>query len=666
MTEHRLKVAVPGPFPDPLDYFPGDAGDLRPGMRVQVPLGRRQVIGVVVAAPEWVEASDGLHCRPVTRSLDPAPLLPDDILALCRWASAYYHHPVGEVFAAALPGALRKAPAARPRAPRSRPIRPGEPGNTTAAAPHAPTPEQAAVLAALAEPGAFQVSLLEGVTGSGKTEIYLQRVQAALEAGRQALVLTPEIGLTPQLELRFRERFGDAVALFHSGLTEKARADAWHAARAGRCRVLVGTRSAVFTPLPQLGLVVVDEEHDPSYKQQEGFRYSARDVAIVRGQRAGVPVILGSATPSLESLHNVARGRYRHLRLAARPGERRLPKIQLLDLRGVKLRDGLAPELVDALAHHLDQGGQALLFVNRRGYAPALLCHDCGWLAPCPHCDARMTLHRTRGRLVCHHCGSESHVPLRCAGCGGSELIPVGQGTERIEEGLRRLFPDVRVERIDSDRTRRAGELGRLLHDIRTRQVRVLVGTQMLAKGHDFDGLTLVGVVDTDPSLYSTDFRAIERMGQLLTQVAGRAGRGGVPGEVIVQTHQPDHPHLQCWLQEGYAGLSRRLLDERREMGFPPCAHLALLRADALDAGTALRFLKDVATRLPAGEIDALGPVPAPMERKANRFRAQLLLRSADRGALQSSLKPLIAQIGQIPGSRRVRWSIDVDPIDLY
>jgi primosomal protein N' (replication factor Y) len=667
MTEQRLKVAVPAPFSDALDYLPGDELPLLPGMRVLVPLGRRQIVGVVVCAPEWIESGDGLRCRPVSRRLDADPTVSAEVLSLCQWAASYYHHPLGEVLAAALPGALRKPPSARARPPRARRPRAVAIASGAASAKNVLSDEQAAVVGALAQESEFQVSLLEGVTGSGKTEIYLNRVQAVLDQGRQALVLTPEIGLTPQLEARFRERFGEAVALFHSGLTERARADAWQAAREGRCRVLVGTRSAVFTPLPQLGLIVVDEEHDPSYKQQEGFRYSARDVAIVRGQRAGVPVILGSATPSLESLHNVARGRYRHLRLLARPGERRLPKVRLLDLRTVKLRDGLAPELVESISRHLDQGGQALLFVNRRGYAPALLCHDCGWLAPCPHCDARMTLHRVRGRLICHHCGSEARVPLRCGSCAGSELIPVGQGTERIEDALRRLFPDIRVERIDSDRARRAGELERLLADIRNRDIRLLVGTQMLAKGHDFDGLTLVGVVDVDQALYSGDFRAVERMGQLLTQVAGRAGRGAVAGEVIVQTHQPDHPQLQCWLREGYAGLSKGLLEERRDMGYPPSAHLALLRADALDAGAALQFLKSAASEVGgSGGVDTLGPIPAPMERRANRFRAQLLLRSANRAALQRSLTQLVPRIGALPGARKLRWSIDVDPIDLY
>ena len=663
MTEQRIKVAVPAPFFHALDYLPG-AFPVFPGALVQVPLGRRQVVGVVLGTEP--AADDEIQCRPLTALLDPCPVLGPDLLQLCLWAADYYRHPIGEVLAAALPTALRKPPAAGAR---RRPAKKKDAATADESRPpeRDPTPEQAEVLDALARQGAgFVVNLIEGVTGSGKTEIYLHRVQAVVDRGGQALVLTPEIGLTPQLVERFRERFGAAVAVFHSGLTEKVRADTWQAAREGRCTVVVGTRSAVFLPLPKLALIVIDEEHDASYKQQEGFRYSARDVAIVRAQRAEVPVLLGSATPSLESLHNAQRGRFTHFRLQARAGAGRLPAIRLLDLRGAKLKDGLGAPLLDAAARHLAADGQVLLFVNRRGYAPGLLCHDCGWLAPCPHCDARMTLHRSRSRLLCHHCGSENRVPLRCGQCAGMDLIPVGQGTERVEDGLRRIFPDMRVERIDSDRTRKAGELERLLKDIRSRQIRILVGTQMLAKGHDFEGLTLVGVVDADQSLYSSDFRAVERMGQLLTQVTGRAGRGETAGEVIVQTHQPDHPQLQRWLRDGYAGLSRELLDERQSSGFPPFAHLALLRADALDASTALDFLRQVADRIPRGPVEALGPAPAPMERRANRLRAQLLLRAQERSQLQGLLGMLIPQLDRLPGARRVRWSVDVDPIDLF
>lgn len=664
MTEHRVKIAVPAPFFHALDYLPGDL-DLVPGMRVQVPLGRRQVVGVVVDVERTTD--DGIRCRPVTSVLDNGAPLPADLIRLCAWAADYYCHPIGEVFTAAVPAALRRP---KSKAPRAR--KPVKESRSSSPAPPAifrpPTPEQAAVLEALADrPPGFDVNLIEGVTGSGKTEIYLHRVQAAIDAGGQALILTPEIGLTPQLVERFRERFGAAVAVFHSGMTERARADTWQACSEGRCPVVIGTRSAVFLPLPRLALIVIDEEHDASFKQQDGFRYSARDIAIVRAQQTAVPVILGSATPSLESLHNVARGRYRHHRLAARAGSARMPQPRLLDLRGAKLRDGLSEELLAIASRHLASGGQVLFFINRRGYAPALLCHECGWLAPCPHCDARLTLHRARGRLICHHCGSDSRIPLRCGQCSGTDLIPVGQGTERVEDALRNLHPGLRVERIDSDRARRAGELDRLFADIRSRDIRILVGTQMLAKGHDFEGLTLVAVIDADQALYSSDFRAIERMGQQLTQVAGRAGRSATPGEVVVQTHQPDHPQLQRWLRDGYAGLSRELLEERRLTSFPPFAHLALVRADALDASAALDFLQKAASMITIGRsIDKLGPVPAPMERRANRVRAQLLLRSPSRPELQRLLAELVPQLGTLPGARRVRWSVDVDPIDLY
>ena len=665
MTEHRVKVAVPAPLFHVLDYLPGE-GIPQPGERVQVPLGRRQVVGVVietVLAPQ-----DGLRCRPITARLDDAPPLPASILELCQWAADYYQHPIGEVFAAALPASLRKprraGAAVRKKAASRRSVATATAASSSPMRP--PTPEQAAVLDSLdASPEGFGVNLVEGVTGSGKTELYLRRVEAVLAAGRQALVLTPEIGLTPQLVERFRERFGAQVGIFHSGLTERARGEVWRAAREERCRILIGTRSAVFVPLPGLGLIVIDEEHDASFKQQEGFRYSARDVAIIRAQHAKVPVILGSATPSLESLHNAQQGRYRHFHLRRRAGDARLPKVRMRDLRGVKLVDGLAPHLLDAASRHLDAGGQVLMFVNRRGYAPALLCHDCGWLAPCPHCDARLTLHRRRGLLQCHHCGSETRVPVRCAQCAGTDLVPVGQGTERVEDALRKHFPDVRIERIDSDRIGRVGELDRLLADIKSRDIRILVGTQMLAKGHDFEGLSLVGVIDADQALYSTDFRAVERMGQLLTQVSGRAGRGATQGEVIVQTHEPDHPHLQRWLHEGYTGLSTALIEERKAARLPPFSHLALLRADALDSAAPMDFLHQASTQL-KDSLEVMGPVAAPMERRANRHRAQLLLRTPSRSRLRAVLSERVPEFDRIPGARRVRWSIDVDPLDLY
>lgn len=661
MMEQRVRVAVPAPLFHALDYLAGSLA-IRRGCRVQVPLGRRQVVGIALSEPGIPDAPEQFTCRPVSACLDETPLLPAAILDLCAWASEYYHHPIGEVFAAALPASLR-----RPDKSGRRKSKAGKPADVTPVPAPAANEDQRAVLEGLAAlPAGFSVSLLEGVTGSGKTEIYLRRVENILAQGGQALVLTPEIGLTPQLVERFRARFGALVSVFHSGLGEKARTEAWRAAQSGTCHVLIGTRSAVFVPLPRLALVVVDEEHDASFKQQEGFRYSARDVAIIRAQQAGVPVILGSATPSLESLYNAERGRYQHFVLPGRARAQDMPRLRLIDTRGVALVHGLAPELLDATQRHLDAGGQVLMFVNQRGYAPALLCHDCGWTAPCPHCDARLTLHRARSRLVCHHCASETRLPTRCGQCAGSTLVPVGQGTERVEDTLREQFPGARIERMDSDRARKAGELDRLLADIRSRAIQILVGTQMLAKGHDFDGLSLVGVVATDQALYSADFRAVERMAQLLTQVSGRAGRGATRGEVLVQTREPEHPQLQAWLRGGYRSLAKSLIEERRVAGLPPFAHLALLRADALEAGSSMTFLRHAADMLHGRGVDIMGPVPAPMERRANRYRAQLLLRSTHRARLQKLLASSVPELQSLPGARKVRWSVDVDPLDLY
>lgn len=661
MMEQRIRVAVPAPFFHALDYLVGPFV-IRPGCRVQVPLGKRQVVGIALSEPSLPDAPDQFTCRPVSACLDETPLLPKSILDLCTWAAGYYHHPIGEVFAAALPASLRKPDKVTLR--RTKPV--ASPDVIRIPAP-VPNDDQRAVLDGLAAlPTGFSVSLLEGVTGSGKTEIYLQRVEAILAQGGQALVLTPEIGLTPQLVERFRARFGARVSMFHSGLGEKARTASWRAGQAGTCDVLIGTRSAVFVPLPRLALVVVDEEHDASFKQQEGFRYSARDVAIIRAQQAAVPVILGSATPSLESLHNADRGRYQHFELRGRARAQDMPRLRLIDTRGAALVHGLAPELLEATRRHLDAGGQALMFVNQRGYAPALLCHDCGWTAPCPHCDARLTLHRARGRLVCHHCASETRLPTRCGQCAGSTLVPVGQGTERVEDTLREQFPAARIERMDSDRAGKAGELDRLLADIRSRAIQILVGTQMLAKGHDFDGLSLVGVVATDQALYSADFRAVERMAQLLTQVSGRAGRGTTRGEVLVQTHEPDHPQLQAWLKGGYRSLAKSLIEERRVASLPPFAYLAMLRADALEPGSAMTFLRHAADTLRGLRVDIMGPVPAPMERRANRYRAQLLLRCAHRAQLQALLAKHVPELQSLPGARKLRWSVDVDPLDLY
>jgi primosomal protein N' (replication factor Y) len=663
-----VAVAVPAPLYNAFDYRVGEEMTIQPGMRLRVPFGAREVVGIALEAPRAGEPGPRKY-KAVAEVLDAEPLLPAELLELCRFAADYYQHPLGEVLATALPSALRAGGASTPKAPRKRRGAPAgreaDAGTPEAALPL--TDEQAAALRALRATKAFAVTLLEGITGSGKTELYLRRAADVLDADGQVLVLVPEIGLTPQIAERFARRFGAGVVSYHSGMPDGERAQAWLAAGAGRARIVIGTRSAVFVPLPRLGLVVIDEEHDGSFKQQEGLRYSARDLAIVRAQRAKAPVILGSATPSLETQQNARAGRYGHARLARRVHSVAPPAIRVLDIRARPLDHGLAAPLLQAVGRHLDAGGQALLFINRRGYAPVLLCHDCGWQAPCRQCDARLTLHRARGRLVCHHCGAEQAVPAQCGQCSGKALMPVGQGTERIEAGLRDAFPGKRVERFDSDRMRRRGELERLLGDIASGAIHILVGTQLLAKGHDFAGLSLVGILDVDQALYGSDFRALERMGQLVTQVAGRAGRVGQQSEVILQTHEPTNPTLLRLLEGGYGALSETLLAQRRELGLPPFSHLALLRAEAPALAGAVRFLAGARDALMApAAVQVLGPVPAPMERLAGRFRAQLLLQSSSRSALQQVLAAAVPGLDRLPEARKVRWSVDVDPFDLF
>ncbi len=720
MSALLVTVCVPVPLFAQYDYLVPEnlAPTLRRGCRVRVPFGRRELVGVVVRAPHESAAEAGKF-RPVSAVLDDNPLLPTELLALCEWAASYYHHPLGEVLVAALPGRLRHGEPAglieplaygltaagrtalaelpeRHRAQRAllQALTDGPRLRTSldtsaAAIKHAveagwlltqtldkaplvigptpaPTPEQAAAQAELEQAHGFDASLIEGVTGSGKTELYLRRIEVLTENGGQALVLAPEISLTPQLEARFRDRLGDSVVSFHSGMTDRAREQAWLRARSGSARVIVGTRSAIWLPFAQLKLIVVDEEHDTSYKQQDGLRYSARDVAILRAQKLGIPVLLGSATPSLETLHNAGQKRYRHLRLQQRVRGSAPPKVRVLDVRALPLDHGLSQPLLKAIEKHLDAKGQVLLFINRRGYAPVLLCHACGWSAPCTQCDAHMTLHRGRNLLICHHCSAQQPVPRSCPSCSASPLMAVGAGTERIEQALANRFPQYRVARFDSDRVTSPSALAQQLEDIREGRVQILVGTQILAKGHDFPNLSLVGIVSADQALYGTDFRAVERMGQLVTQVAGRAGRGEVAGEVWLQTHEPDHPLLRTLAEHGYRALSEALLKEREQTGLPPYSHLALIRAESQDAGAALRFLSDAQPLFSTRRsVLAMEPMASGMERRAGFVRAQMLLQSGSRSALHAVLGAAVPQLAGVSGARNVRWSVDVDPYDL-
>ncbi|MCW8945613.1 MAG: primosomal protein N' [Sedimenticola sp.] len=728
-----LRVAVPAPLYNCFDYLPPDgvlSSSLLPGVRVSVPFGRGTRCGVLL---ELISdpGTEPRRLKPAYSILDEEPLFATSDLELLVWAGRYYQHPVGEVIANALPVRLRKGEppvsvmekrwqltalgrqqslSELKRAPKqvallkllhdsTKGLTQGQISNqlgayrsvlqavekkgwvasidqaasmaTPAGAIEATytinTDQQAAVDAV--DIGQFGVYLLDGVTGSGKTEVYLTLARNVVNSGKQALILVPEIGLTQQLIRRFEKRLGEGVAVLHSGLGERERERAWHMARLGHATVVLGTRSALLTPLPRLGLIVVDEEHDLSYKQQDGFRYSARDIAVIRSQRRGCPVILGSATPSLETLHNAQSGRYKHLQLTNRAGGAKPAPMNLLDIRSVRLQAGLSPVLIEKVRETLASGNQALLFINRRGYAPIVTCHDCGWIAECRRCDARMTLHGASGILWCHHCGSQRRLDPRCPECGTDDLRSLGQGTERVEEVLSQLFPEVGIARIDRDTTRRKGSLDKLLEGIRKGKYSLLLGTQMLAKGHHFPDVTLVGILDVDQGLFGADYRAAERMAQQIVQVSGRAGRAEKPGRVLIQTRHPDHPMMQLLIKSGYRAFAEEALAERQAALFPPFSYQVLLRAEAPLESAPRAFLDEAYEQgilLANGRVEFWGPVPAPMERRAGRYRAHLLLQSNQRSDLQRLLPQWVNFLSGLKSARRVRWSIDVDPQEMF
>ena len=708
-----------------------DPDALRPGVRLWVPFGRRRVVGVLVETRDHSELPDS-KLKAAHALIDDEPVFDPVLLELLKWSADYYRHPPGEVIAAALPAPLRAGAALHETSERwtlSAAARTGQlPPLPTRAnrllevadflrardgadaaelggisnrwrdhvrelekrgwvtrlrvsdppPPRAevrtaqgldPTPEQRhAIDAIVGAHGGFAPFLLHGVTGSGKTEVYLRAIEAVVARGEQALVLVPEIALTPQLVARFAARFDAPLAVLHSSLADQERLRAWRAARSGTAPVVIGTRSAIFAPLSRPGLIVVDEEHDSSYKQQEGFRYSARDLALVRAQRLGVPVVLGSATPSLESLERVRSGKATLLELPNRTAGASQPALHLIDLRKHAETQGIATPTVLAVKRHLDAGGQVLMYLNRRGYAPSLFCPSCGWVAPCPRCDARLTVHQRERRLHCHHCGTEQRVPEHCPNC--SEVVkPVGQGTERMEETLARLFPDVPLERIDRDAVRRRGALEEALDRVTRGEVRILVGTQMLTKGHHFPDVSLVVVLNADQGLFGTDFRASERLAQTIVQVAGRAGRAERPGEVLIQTEYPEHPLLAQLVAGGYDAFASAALEERRQARWPPFARVAVLRAEAARRETPLEFLeraREIAESLATTEVEVLGPAAAPMERRAGHYRAQLLLHAATHSPLQRLFSRWLPAIEELPEARKVRWSLDVDPLELF
>lgn len=516
----------------------------------------------------------------------------------------------------------------------------------------------------------FNCFLLEGITGSGKTEVYLNILTPILAAGKQVLVIVPEIGLTPQTIQRFQARFNVPIYLKHSGLNARQQLDTWLHAKQNSGAIIIGTRSAIFSDFKDLGLIIIDEEHDASFKQQDGFRYHARDFAIKRAHQESIPIVLGSATPSLETLHNALQGKYQHLQLTERAGNAKPPQSSLINLAGLPLKSGLSPQLIELMHKHLDKNNQVILFLNRRGYAPVLMCHECGWLVKCQRCDAFYTYHKSANYLHCHHCTATLPVPYQCNDCGSTQLISTGVGTEQLEETLNILFPNHPTVRIDRDNTRKKDSFNSYLDDINKGKYKILLGTQMLAKGHHFSDVTLVALIDVDGALFSNDYRASERLAQLFTQVAGRAGREEKKGQVVLQTHHPEHCLLQDLVNNGYHEFSRNALQERLLAQLPPSTFQALLRAESNDATQAENFLslcKQILNNVCEGNPKALilGPIPASMERRAGKYRFQLLLQSEQRSFITQALQQALGSFDALPEGRKVRWSIDVDPIDF-
>ncbi|MBS6285490.1 MAG: primosomal protein N' [Haemophilus parainfluenzae] len=511
----------------------------------------------------------------------------------------------------------------------------------------------------------FNVWLLEGVTGSGKTEIYLQYIEEVLKKGKQVLVLVPEIGLTPQTVRRFQARFNVEIDVLHSNLNDTQRLNVWERARTGQSAIVIGTRSALFTQFSDLGLIILDEEHDGSFKQQDGWRYHARDLGIVLAQKLNIPILLGSATPSLESVNNVQNGKYHHLVLSKRAGNATSLRQFVIDLKHQRIQNGLSEPLLQRMQEHLEKGNQVLLFLNRRGFAPVLLCHECGWIDECHHCEKPYTYHQHQRVLRCHHCGAQKTVPMQCGHCGSTHLVTTGLGTEQLEETLKACFPQYNIARIDRDSTARKGKLEGYLEDIQRGKSQILIGTQMLAKGHHFPNVTLVALVNVDNALFSLDFRAEERLAQLYVQVAGRSGRAEKQGEVVLQTHYPDHPLLTTLLEKGYQAFAEETLKLRHNMGLPPFSFQALFKAQCRHSEEAENALSQLASFFYEQKIEGLqvlGPIPAPFSKKAGQYRWQLLLQHASRKQLQIALSRYSPDLIK---SSQVRLILDVDPLDL-
>lgn len=726
------RVALPVPLDKQFDYlipphlFPIIGG------RVSVPFGRQTLVGVVTALVNHSEFSQE-QLKSIKQVLDNQPVWPESLYQLLQWCSQFYQYPLGETLLNAMPSALRKGKEADFTAlvewqltdagrnqlmvgfgravKQAKVMHMLEAGSVPHQAfideevgssvlktlsekgwiesvekkpvirdwrhdveasvdkPKLNT-EQAVAIASVNSSDGFGCFLLEGVTGSGKTEVYLNLIKPVLERGQQALVLVPEIGLTPQTINRFKKRFNVPVEVIHSGLNDTERLNAWLSARDNAAGIVIGTRSALLTPFASLGIIIVDEEHDSSYKQQDSLRYHARDVAVMRANKEQIPIVLGSATPALETLHNALAGKYHHLVLSQRAGSAVPTTNKVLDIKGAYLESGLSAPLIAEMRRHLQAGNQVMLFLNRRGFSPALMCHECGWIAECKRCDAYYTYHQYSNEIRCHHCGSQQPIIHQCQGCGSTHLVTVGVGTEQLEKQLADLFPEFKAIRIDRDSTRRKGSLENALSAIRNGEYQILIGTQMLAKGHHFPDVTLVALLDVDGSLYSSDFRASERLAQLFIQVAGRAGRASKPGEVILQTHHPEHSLLQALLTKSYRHFADTALQERKLAMLPPFSFLTMFRAESNHTEQVEDFLRQVRHTLEAHPLfdeycQVLGPTPAPLAKRAGKYRWQLLLQTQHRSTMHKLLSSAKPAIQMLPAAKKVRWTLDIEPQDL-
>ncbi|XKM13421.1 primosomal protein N' [Orbaceae bacterium ac157xtp] len=728
------QVALPIKLHQLFDYIVPDAlcDRVAGGLRVKVPFGNRHMIGLIVnLSPNSEYDVDKL--KSIDDVIDVEPIFPPTLWQLLLWSADYYHYPLGEVLFHALPILLRQGRKASvdevkvwqltdkgkqfdintlKRAPKQQQllsaIKQDNSNNSINELDFSSTiykalekqelieqvttlpnytpwqnnyfanlnkielnqQQQTAIEAIEISNGRFSPILLEGVTGSGKTEVYLNAIATILQQGKQALVLVPEIGLTPQTIARFKQRFNAPIDILHSNLGDKERLAVWLRSKKGENAVVVGTRSALFTPFLNLGIIIIDEEHDGSYKQQEGWRYHARDLAIVRAKLEHIPIVLGSATPSLETLNNADAGRYQYLTLTERAGKAQLAKQTILDIKGLVLTAGLSQPLISQIKKHLANNNQVMLFLNRRGFSPLLICHDCGWIAECPRCDKPFTYHQKQNKLICHHCDSHRAVPLQCPKCGSTHLVPIGFGTEQLELELKTLFPDAPISRIDRDSTSKKGALEAYLSNINQGGKHLLVGTQILAKGHHFPDVTLVGIVDVDGALFSSDFRATERFAQIYTQVSGRAGRENKAGEVILQTYHPAHPLLNTLLTDGYQAFAKQTLIERKMTLLPPFSYQALIRAADRNNRYAPQFLQRIYEWLNQefadSELWQMGPMQANQARKAGYYRWQLLLQHSQRAKLHTMLASIKTQLEQWPETKNIRWSIDVDPIESW